>query len=70
MNERISLSLNRKSVATGRNKEFVKNVFPRDRKTVSSRKDIEEIGTKCFPLARKSVSTSQNKGFVVKINLH
>ena len=39
-------------------------------KTGSSRKDISEIGRKSFPLARKSVSTSQNKGFVVKINLH
>ena len=39
-------------------------------KTASSRKHISEIGRKSFPLARKSVSTSQNKGFVVKINLH
>ena len=42
---------------------------PRDEKTASSRKDIWEIGTKWFPLARKSVSTCQSKGFVVKINL-
>ena len=41
-------------------------MFPRDGKTAFSRKDIWEIGTKWFPLARKSVSTSQNKGFVVK----
>ena len=39
-------------------------------KTASSRKDISEIRKKSFLLARKSVSTSQNKGFVVKINLH
>ena len=45
-------------------------MFPRDEKTASSRKDIWEIGKKWFPLARESVCTSQNKGFVVKINLH
>ena len=51
-------------------KDFVQNISPRDGKTASSRKAIWEIGTKWFPLARKSVSTSQNKGFVVKVNLH
>ena len=45
-------------------------MFPRDGKTASSRKDIWEIGTKWFSLARKPVSTCQNKGFVVKINLY
>ena len=45
-------------------------MFPRDGKTASSRKDIWEIRTKCFPPARKSVSTSQNNGLVVKINLY
>ena len=70
MNERISFLLNRKSVGTGRNKGFVWNIFSRDGRTASSRKDIWGIGTKWFPLARKSVSTSQKKEFVVKINLH
>ena len=68
MNEIISFPLNRKSVATGGYKDS--NIFPRDGKAASSIKDIWEIGTKWFPLARKSVSTSQNKRFVVKINLH
>ena len=45
-------------------------MFPRAERTASSRKDIRGIGTKWFPLAWKSVATSQNKGFVVKINLH
>ena len=40
MNERISFSLNRKSAATSPNKEFAYNIFPRDGKTTSSRKDI------------------------------
>ena len=43
---------------------------PQDEKTASSRKDIWEIGTKWFSLARKAVSTTQNKGFVAKINVH
>ena len=40
MKEIISFPLNRKSVATGRNKGFVENVFPRDGKTASNGKDI------------------------------
>ena len=44
-------------------------MFPRDERTAASRKDIWGIGIKWFPLARKWVFTSQNKGFVVKINL-
>ena len=71
MNERISFPLNTKYVATGRNKlRFVLNIFPLDGKAAFSRKVIWDIGAKWFPLARKSVSNSQNKGFVVKINLH
>ena len=64
MNERISFPLNRKSAATGRNKGFAENIFPRDGKTASGGRVIEEIGTKWFPLARKSISTSQNERFV------
>ena len=45
-------------------------MFPQDGKTAPSRKDIWGIGTKQFPLGKKSGSTIQNKGFVVKINLH
>ena len=60
MNERVSSPLNRKSIATGCNKWFVENIFPRDGKTTSNGRDIWDIETKCFPLARKSVSTSQN----------
>ena len=45
-------------------------MFPRGERNPASRKDIWVIGTKWFPLARKLVATSQNKGFVVKINLH
>ena len=52
MNERISFPLNRKSIATGRNDGFVKNIFPQDGKAASSRKDIWEIGTKWFPIAK------------------
>ena len=71
MNERISFPLNRKYVATGRNKlGFVLDIFPLDGKAAFSRKVIWGIGAKWFPLARKSVSNSQNKGFVVKSNLH
>ena len=44
-------------------------MFPRDRKTISSRKDIWGIGTKWFPVDIKSVSTGHNKRFVVKMNL-
>ena len=40
MNERISFPLNRKSVATGRNKGFVSNILPRDGQTASNGKDI------------------------------
>ena len=42
MNERMSFSLNKKSVATGCNEGFVEDIFPRDgmEKTASSRKDI------------------------------
>ena len=61
MNARISFLLKRQSVATGRNKGFVQDVFLPDGKTASSRKDIGGIGTEWFPLARKSVSNSQNK---------
>ena len=32
--------MKRKSIATGRNKGFVKDIFPPDGKTASSRKDI------------------------------
>ena len=66
MNERISFQLNRKSVATGCSKGY----FPWYGKSASSRRDICGIGRKWFPLAGKSVSTNQNKGFLVKINLH
>ena len=44
-------------------------MFPREERIAASRKDIRGIGTKWFPLAIKSVVTSQNKRFVVKINL-
>ena len=40
MNERISFPLNRKSIATGCNDGFIKNIFPQDGKAASSRKDI------------------------------
>ena len=70
MNERISFLLKRQSVATGRNKGFVQDIFPPDGKAASSRKDVWGIGTEWCPLARKSFSTSQNKEFVVKVNLH
>ena len=60
MNERISFSLNKKPVATGHNKGFVSNIFSRDGKTTTSKKDVLGIGAKWFPIARKSVSTSQN----------
>ena len=46
MNERISFPLNRKSATTDPNKGFVKNIFPRDGKTTSSRKDIRGTETK------------------------
>ena len=49
----ISFPLNRKSVATGRNKGFVENVFPRDGKTASNGKDIWDIGIKWLSLAKK-----------------
>ena len=63
MNERIPFPLNKRPIVTGRNKGFVWNIFPRDEKRASSRKDIWGNGTKSFP-------TSQNKRFIVKINLH
>ena len=40
MNERISFPLNKISVATGHNKELVKNIFPKGRKTASKGRDI------------------------------
>ena len=43
MNERISFPLNRKSVATGRNKEFLKDIFPQDGKTASNGRVIWNI---------------------------
>ena len=45
MNERISLPINRKSVAGDSNKGFVQNIFSRDKKPASSRKHIWGI---CF----------------------
>ena len=41
MNERISFPLNRKSVATGRNKGFLQDIFSQDGKTAS--KILEEM---------------------------
>ena len=55
MNESISFPLNRKSVATGCNKGFVWNIFPRDGKTAPNGRDIWDIG--------KMVSTSQKISF-------
>ena len=52
MNERISFPLNKISVATGHNKELVKNVFPKGRKTASKGRDIWEVGTKLFSLIK------------------
>ena len=69
MNERISLSLNRKYVATGCNNGLAENnlsKFPSDGKATSNITNIWDIGTKRFQLARKSVSTSQNERFVEK----
>ena len=50
MNQRISFPLNKKFVPLAVIKDS--NIFPWDGKTASSRKDIWEIGTESFPLAR------------------
>ena len=63
-NGKISFWLNKKSVTAGRHKEFVKYMFPGERKAASNGRDIWEIGTKWFLLVRKSVCTSQNEGFI------
>lgn len=47
-----------------RHKEFVKYMFPGERKAASNGRDIWEIATKWFLLVRKSVCTSQNEGFI------
>ena len=66
MNERISFLLNKKFIATGRNKGFVQNIFPQDRKTASNGKNIWEMVTEWFPLAWKSIDTSQNEESIEK----
>ena len=59
MNERISFPLNKKYVATGRNKGFVEDIFSWDGKTASNGRVIWNIRTNGvhypenhFPLAR------------------
>ena len=53
VNEKILFLVKRKSIATGCNKGF-----PIDGKTTSNRRNIWDVGTNWFPLARKCVSTS------------
>ena len=52
MNDRISFPLNKKSVAFGRNTEFVQNIFPQDGKSASKGKDTREIGTNLFSMSQ------------------
>ena len=66
MNERVSFPLNRKLVATGRNKRFVLKYLQEMEKIASNGRDISEIGTKWFLLARNLVSNSQYEGFIEK----
>ena len=53
VNEKILFLVKRKSIATGCNKGF-----RIDGKTTSNRRNIWDVGTNWFPLARKCVSTS------------
>ena len=50
MNDRISFPLNKKSVATGRNKGFVQHTFLQDGKSASKGKDTKEIRKNLFSI--------------------